>query len=41
MKKPASIMGVEITAELAAAVVKNYVLPMFDTDGKLFLKRKQ
>lgn len=30
----------EITPELAATVVKDYLLPMFDTDGRKLLKRK-
>ena len=29
-----------ITPEIAAAVVKDYLLPMFDNDGKKLLKRK-
>lgn len=29
-----------ITPEMAATVVKDYLLPMFDTDGKKLLKRK-
>lgn len=30
----------EITPELAATVVKDYLLPMFDNDGRKLLKRK-
>ena len=29
-----------ITPELAANVVKNFILPMFETDGKKLLKKK-
>ena len=30
----------QITPELAANVVKDYILPMFDNEGKKYLKRK-
>jgi len=29
-----------ITPEIAANVVKDYILPMFENDGKKFIKRK-
>ena len=35
-----TIDGVKITPELAAVVVKEYLLPMFDRDEKSFLKKK-
>jgi len=34
------IDGVKITPEVAAIVVRDYLLPMFDRDEKLFLKKK-
>lgn len=34
------INGVKITPELAAVVVKDYLLPMFDRDDKMYLKKK-
>ena len=30
----------EVTPELAAQIVKHYILPMFDSDGRKALKRK-
>ena len=32
--------SISITPELAATVVKDYLLPMFDNDGRKLLKRK-
>lgn len=34
------LKNVQITPELASAVVKEYLLPMFESDGKKILKRK-
>jgi hypothetical protein len=34
------LKNVKITPELASAVVKDYLLPMFESDGKKILKRK-
>ena len=31
----------EITPELAAKVVKDYLLPMFESDGKKLLRKKK
>jgi hypothetical protein len=37
----ASITSIEqISPELAAMIVKNYILPMFESDGKKSLKNK-
>ena len=30
----------QITPEIAANVVKDYILPMFENDGKKFIKKK-
>jgi hypothetical protein len=30
----------DISPELAAQIVKNYILPMFESDEKKYLKRK-
>ena len=35
-----TIDGVKITPELAAVVVKDYLLPMFERDEKMYLKKK-